>query len=113
MLIVSTTPRTNLNLDDFKKIVESTNYSYLQLNPNSQQFDSNEMKKILADCQIAIIGDDEIDSKAIQDAVNLKHIIKWGSGTDSIDFEATSNKNISVTNTPGVFVNTLPNMYSE
>lgn len=102
MLILSTTPRTNQNLSDFKKIVESTNYSYLQINPNSQQFDSSEMREILVDCDIAIVGDDEIDSNAIHNANNLKHIIKWGSGTDSIDFEATSNKNISVINTPGI-----------
>ena len=102
MLILSTTPRTNQNLNDFKKFVESTSYSYLQINPNSQQFDSNEMREILVDCDIAIVGDDEIDSNAIQNANNLKHIIKWGSGTDSIDFEATSNMNISVTNTPGI-----------
>jgi D-3-phosphoglycerate dehydrogenase len=102
MLILSTTPRTNQNLNDFKKIVEPTNYSYLQINPNGQQFDSNEMREILVDCNIAIVGDDEIDSNAIYNAKNLKHIIKWGSGTDSIDFEATSNKNISVTNTPGI-----------
>jgi phosphoglycerate dehydrogenase-like enzyme len=102
MIILSTTPRTNQNLYDFKKIIEPTPYSFLQVNPKGQQFNSNEMRKILADCEIAIIGDDEIDNNAIQDAINLKHIIKWGAGTDSIDFKATSIKNITVTNTPGI-----------
>lgn len=102
MKILSTTPRTNQNLDDFKEIVHKTPYSYTEIYPNGQQFNSNEMRKILSDCNIAIVGDDEIDSNALMDANNLKHIIKWGSGTDSIDFQATSYRKITVINTPEI-----------
>ena len=102
MLILSTTPRTIQNLNDFEKLAEDSNFTFSQINPKAQQFGSNEMREILKDCVIAIVGDDEIDSNAIENANSLKHIIKWGSGTDSIDFEATTAMGISVTNTPGI-----------
>jgi len=102
MKIVSTTPRTNQNLENFQKALKDTSYIFNEIFPKNQHFNSMEMKKILSDCYIAIVGDDQIDSNALEHAKNLKHIIKWGSGVDSIDIEYAKQQNIVVTNTPGV-----------
>ena len=102
MKIVSTTPRTNQNFDNFMELMHNSKYEFVEVFPKEQYFDSNEMRKVLSDCFIAIIGDDEVDLNAIEDAKYLKHIIKWGSGTDSIDFEAAKKHKINVQNTPGI-----------
>lgn len=102
MKIISTTPRTHHNIKQFKDLVKDSEHSFVEIYPNNQQFTSDEMKDILSDCHIAIIGDDEIDHNSLKNAINLTHIIKWGAGMDSIDFEATRLKSISVTNTPGI-----------
>ena len=102
MKIVSTTPRTNQNIDNFVELIHDSKYEFVEVFPKKQHFNSNEMRKILSDCFIAIVGDDEVDLNAIEDAKYLTHIIKWGSGTDSIDFEAVKKHKINVQNTPGI-----------
>jgi phosphoglycerate dehydrogenase-like enzyme len=102
MKIVSTTPRTNQNIDNFVELIHDSKYEFVEVFPKKQHFKSNEMKKILSDCFIAIVGDDEVDLNAIEDAKYLTHIIKWGSGTDSIDLEEVKKHKINVLNTPGI-----------
>lgn len=85
-------------------------FSMLPLNhkffPTSKQhFDSDEMKIILKDSHVAIVGDDEIDKQVMQSAANLKAIVKWGVGLDSIDLNAAKSLGIPVRNTPAVFGN--------
>jgi D-3-phosphoglycerate dehydrogenase len=52
-----------------------------------------------------IIGDDPANAQVVEAgaAGSLKAAIKWGIGTDNVDFEAFGKANIPVTNTPGMF----------
>lgn len=52
-----------------------------------------------------IIGDDPATRAVVQAgaAGKLRAAVKWGVGTDNVDFDAFREYNIPVTNTPGVF----------
>ena len=52
-----------------------------------------------------IIGDDEVTFKILNESVrgNLKALVKWGVGTDNIDFEACKKLNLPITNIPNAF----------
>jgi D-3-phosphoglycerate dehydrogenase / 2-oxoglutarate reductase len=52
-----------------------------------------------------IIGDDPATRRVIEagKAGNLKAAVKWGVGTDNVDFEACEDLGIAVANTPGMF----------
>ena len=52
-----------------------------------------------------IIGDDPATRQVFTSGKegNLKAAIKWGVGTDNVDFEACEDLNIPITNIPGVF----------
>ena len=52
-----------------------------------------------------IIGDDEVTYKILKKGTdgNLKALVKWGVGTDNIDFEACKKFNLPITNIPNAF----------
>ena len=52
-----------------------------------------------------IIGDDEVTYKILENGIkgNLKALVKWGVGTDNIDFEACKKLNLPITNIPNAF----------
>lgn len=52
-----------------------------------------------------IAGDDPVCAEVVQQGVSgaLRGIVKWGIGTDSVDFVACQARGIPVTNTPGMF----------
>lgn len=54
-----------------------------------------------------IIGDDPASRRVMEGAVagRLRACVKWGVGTDNVDFDAFSDLGIPVENTPGVFGN--------
>jgi len=70
-----------------------------------QTLSENELIKLIPKYDGWIIGDDPV-SKAVLKAGkkgNLKAAVKWGVGTDNIDFNACSELGISITNTPYMF----------
>jgi D-3-phosphoglycerate dehydrogenase / 2-oxoglutarate reductase len=69
---------------------------------NGQQFDANQMKQLLKDADFAIVGDDFVTADAVAGS-NLKGLIKWGIGYDSIEVEALEANGIRFSNTPGQF----------
>jgi len=52
-----------------------------------------------------IIGDDEVTYTILKKGTdgNLKALVKWGVGTDNIDFEACKKLNLPITNIPNAF----------
>jgi D-3-phosphoglycerate dehydrogenase len=68
-----------------------------------EYFSETELSSIVTSINIMIVGDDEITSTIIKLAKDLKLIVKWGVGTDSIDLETAKKFGVSVQNTPGLF----------
>lgn len=102
MKIISTTPRTKSNSSDFKKLLEKFDCTFVEKFPSKQHFNSEEMINELEGFSIAIVGDDILDENFFNNSKNIKLIIKWGSGTDNIDYLAASNNNIKIKNTPNI-----------
>lgn len=70
-----------------------------------QQFSSEEMQRHIEGCDVVIAGDDFIDRDVLEAGrkSQLRAVIKWGVGTDSIDKSAAKELGIPVYNTPGTF----------
>jgi len=72
--------------------------------PEGQFFSAKELAQVCADSEVLITGDDEASDEFFRMvSPNLKLLIKWGVGTDSIDIDAANRAGIQVKNTPGVF----------
>lgn len=72
--------------------------------PEGQFFSASELAEVSAGSEVVIIGDDEASKIFFEmSAPDLKLLIKWGVGTDSIDFAAADKFGVQVKNTPGVF----------
>ena len=70
-----------------------------------QTMSENELIKILPEHDGWIIGDDPATSQVFKAGKRgkLKAAVKWGIGTDNVDFEACKELNIPIINTPGMF----------
>lgn len=68
-----------------------------------QQLDAAELESIIQAYDGVIAGDDEFTEAVFAAADRLQVVVKWGIGTDNIDFEAADHYGVTVTNTPGAF----------
>ena len=60
-----------------------------------------DLLKAVKEADGLIVRSDVIDAEVIQNAPNLKVIVRAGAGYDNIDLQAATNKGICVMNTPG------------
>jgi len=90
------------HIDIFKKQFKKKNISYKIL-LDKQAISEQKLLKIIAPYHGIICGDDEITSKVINKAINLRVISKWGTGIDSINSEYAKKKGIRVCNVPTAF----------
>lgn len=68
-----------------------------------QAFTSAELSVFMPGVVGMIAGDDELDSAFFASSPDLRVLIRWGIGMDSVDREAARIRNVLVQNTPGVF----------
>lgn len=68
-----------------------------------QQFTAAELLEYGPRMVGIIAGDDELDREFFDGADDLKVLIRWGIGMDSVDHEAAREHAVTVRNTPGVF----------
>jgi D-3-phosphoglycerate dehydrogenase len=68
-----------------------------------QQFSAAELLAFGPRLVGIIAGDDQLDRRFFEDSPNLKAVVRWGIGMDSVDLEAAHQQGVSVRNTPGVF----------
>ncbi len=69
----------------------------------TEKLAESELLKIIQLYDGIICGDDEITKQVIDRAKNLKVIVKWGTGIDSIDSAYAKSKNIPVYRTTNAF----------
>ncbi len=70
--------------------------------PETQQFTSAEMVKLAHDATAVIAGDDVLDEHFFQGCAELRRVVRWGVGMDSVDISAADAHGIDVVNTPGI-----------
>jgi D-3-phosphoglycerate dehydrogenase len=70
-----------------------------------QTMSEEELIRLVPKFDAWIIGDDPASESVVAAGAsgNLRAAVKWGVGTDNVDFEAFEKHGIPVTNTPGMF----------
>lgn len=70
-----------------------------------QILNKDEIIEILPKYDGWILGDDPADREILKSGAegSLKALVKWGVGTDNVDFHAAKELNLKVKNTPGIF----------
>lgn len=71
--------------------------------PVEERLEEEDLLPIIEKYDGILCGDDRITSKVIDKAKNLKAIVKWGTGIDSIDKKYAESKGIKVCRTPNAF----------
>ena len=100
--IAITAPYLQLEWEKFKHLL--VDYEIV-IPPVFERFEEADMLRILTpDIYGIICGDDRITEKVIENASNLKVIVKWGTGIDSINKKFATSKGIPVRNTPDAFI---------
>lgn len=101
--IAITAPYLQLEWDKYKHLLDDFE---IIIPPVLERFEESDMLKILTPDIVGIIcGDDRITEKVINNAANLKVIVKWGTGIDSINRKYAESRGIKVRNTPDAFIN--------
>lgn len=87
-------------VDDFKK----ANFD-VTVPEFTQEMSEEALCGIIGDYDGWIIGDDPATRKVLEAGVkgNLKACMRWGVGTNNVDFQAFKDFQIPIENTPGVF----------
>jgi len=69
----------------------------------NERLEESELLEIIAQYDGVVCGDDRFTPKVYDRAENLKVVVKWGTGIDSLNREYALSKNIPVLNTPDAF----------
>lgn len=98
-------------LDTFRGELEQGGWVVETHLPNGQFFDSKELTEVCSGATAAIIGDDEASDEFFRKtAPHLQLLVKWGVGTDTIDFRSAQQHGVVVRNTPGAFGNEVADL---
>lgn len=88
----------------FEEVLESFGF-VARWGISKQTMSEEELIEVLPDFDGWILGDDPCTKGVLEagKSGNLKGVVKWGVGTDNIDFKAIKELDIAFSNTPGVF----------
>jgi D-3-phosphoglycerate dehydrogenase len=77
-------------------------YSFVKYNETGKKINGDALFEFLSDCDSAIVGLENVDSKLLERLPGLKVISKYGVGLDAIDLLAMRRLDVSLGWTPGV-----------
>ncbi|MGB0973288.1 MAG: phosphoglycerate dehydrogenase [Mycobacterium sp.] len=83
--------------------IETAGYELVVPALTGQRFESDELVELVRDCVGIVAGDDDLGRQTLTSLPNLRVLVRWGIGTDSVDFDAARELGVVVRNTPGVF----------
>ena len=102
MKILITAPYMIREKEKVSELFKDTNFD-IDWADVEERLEENELIKIIKPYDGVICGDDRITKKVLDEAENLKVIVKWGTGIDSIDKMEAENRDIPVYRTPNAF----------
>lgn len=103
-LLVVTAKTMHRVLPHFEEQLAGSGWLVKAAIPRGQYFAAEELLEACAGARAVIVGDDEVSAdflNGMSDVLGL--VVKWGVGTDSIDFDTAGGLGIEIHNTPGVF----------
>ena len=91
-------------VDAFSEDFENANFD-VTVPEFTQEMSEDALCEIIGDYDGWIIGDDPASRRVLEAGVKgrLKACMRWGVGTNNVDFDAFKEFNIPIENTPGVF----------
>ena len=98
VLVATDKPFAKVAADGIKKIFDEAGYECVFLEKYTEQSD---FVNAAADVDAIIIRSDKATKEVIDNAKNLKIIVRAGAGYDNVDLAAATEKGVVVMNTPG------------
>ncbi len=82
------------------------------VNPHCRKLSIEESKELLPGYDALIAGTEKINLESLSTTSSLEYICRLGAGMDSVDFNATKERNIKVENTPSAHVDGVAELSS-
>jgi D-3-phosphoglycerate dehydrogenase len=103
-LILVTCRQMQVELPRHRERIERLGYRVLAPELGErQQFTADELLEYSPKMVGIIAGDDQLSGTFFDGSPELRAVIRWGIGMDSVDHDAARRNGVSVRNTPGVF----------
>lgn len=88
--------------DELLANVKSRGFKSVVPNPFGKRLSQHQLIEFLSNCDVAIVGLDEINSDILQHLPKLKAVAKYGVGLDNIDQKDCEDYKVSILHTQGV-----------
>ena len=98
VLVATAKPFASQAVVEIKNICEAKGYELI-LNENYTE--QSDLVNAVKDVDALIVRSDKVTSEVIENAGNLKVVVRAGAGYDNLDCEAASKKSVICMNTPG------------
>ncbi len=98
ILVATVKPFAKKAVEEISVICKEAGYTMVLLEKYAEQ---TEFVQKVKDVDALIVRSDKVTREVINNAQNLKVVVRAGSGYDNIDLEAATEKNIVAMNTPG------------
>ena len=98
VLVATEKPFAKAAVDGIREIVEKAGHTLALL---EKYTDVNDFHKAVADADALIVRSDKVTKEVIDNAKNLKIVVRAGAGYNNLDLAACKARNIVAMNTPG------------
>ncbi|MEA2096039.1 MAG: 3-phosphoglycerate dehydrogenase [Candidatus Cloacimonadota bacterium] len=98
VLVATTKPFASQAIVEIKNICEEKGYELIL---NESYTEQSDLVNAVKDVNALIVRSDKVTSEVIENADNLKVVVRAGAGYDNLDCEAASKKDVICMNTPG------------
>jgi len=98
-------------LDVYREVIDQNGIEFY-CPEFDQVMSEEELIELVPQYDVWVIGDDPCTRKVLEAGIagNLKFAVKWGIGTDNVDFDACRDLNFPIPNTPGMFNEEVSNV---
>ncbi len=98
ILVATVKPFAKKAVKDIEKICKDSGYEFILIEKYPEQID---LVAAVKDVDALIVRSDKVTREVIENADNLKIVVRAGAGYDNLDCEAATEKGIVCMNTPG------------
>src|SRR5690554_4780258 len=104
VLLATSKPFASQAVNGIQNVIETAGYKFEKLENYSEK---SQLLDALKDVDALIVRSDIVDKEVVDNAPNLKVIVRAGAGYDNVDVLAAKERGICVMNTPGQNANAV------
>ena len=98
ILVATEKPFSKTAVANIRNVIETAGFDFMTLEKYTEKA---QLLEAVKDADALIVRSDIVDKEVIENAMNLKIVVRAGAGYDNIDLKAASEKNVIAMNTPG------------